>query len=66
MLLMNEGRVEQIGTPLEVYEKPKTLFVAGFIGSPSMNLIPVRLDPNGNQFILGESLPLPLNDFENI
>ena len=37
LLLMNEGRVEQIGTPLEVYEKPKTLFVAEFIGSPSMN-----------------------------
>ena len=63
---MNEGRVEQIGTPLEVYEKPQTLFVAGFIGSPSMNLIPVRLDPSGNQVILGESLPLPLNNFENI
>jgi len=66
LLLMNEGRVEQIGTPLEVYEKPKTLFVAEFIGSPSMNLIPVRLDPSGNQVILGESLPLPLNNFENI
>ena len=66
LLLMNEGRVEQIGTPLEVYEKPKTLFVAEFIGSPSMNLIPVRLDPSSNQVILGESLPLPLNNFENI
>ncbi len=66
LLLMNEGRVEQIGTPLEVYEKPKTLFVAEFIGSPSMNLIPVRLDPSGNQVILGESLSLPLNNFENI
>jgi sn-glycerol 3-phosphate transport system ATP-binding protein len=66
LLLMNEGRVEQIGTPLEVYEKPQTLFVAGFIGSPSMNLIPVRLDQSGNQVILGELLPLPLNNFENI
>ena len=65
LLLMNEGRVEQIGTPLEVYEKPKTLFVAEFIGSPSMNLIPVRLDPSGNQVILGESLSLPLTTFEN-
>ena len=66
LLLMNEGRVEQIGTPLEVYEKPQTLFVAGFIGSPSMNLIPVRLDPSGNRVILGESLSLPLKNFENI
>ena len=66
MLLINEGRVEQIGTPLEVCEKPTTLFGARFIGSPSINLIPVRLDPSGNQVILGESLSLPLNNFENI
>ena len=65
LLLMNEGRVEQIGTPLEVYEKPQTLFVAGFIGSPAMNLIPARFDANKNQAILGESLSLPLTTFEN-
>ena len=54
LMLMNEGRLEQIGTPLEVYEKPQTLFVAGFIGSPSMNLIPARLDASGDQAVLGE------------
>ena len=52
LLLMNEGRVEQIGTPLEVNEKPKVLFIAGFIISPSMKFIPVRLDQSGNQVIL--------------
>ena len=63
---MNEGRVEQIGTPLEVNEKPKVLFIAGFINSPSMKFLPVRLDQSGNQVILWESLLLPLNNFENI
>jgi ABC-type sugar transport systems, ATPase components len=40
LVLMNEGRIEQIGQPLQVYELPETLFVAGFIGSPPMNLVP--------------------------
>ena len=38
MIVMNAGRAEQIGTPLEVYERPQTLFAAQFIGSPSMNV----------------------------
>ena len=40
MIVMNAGRAEQVGAPLEVYAKPATTFVAGFIGSPPMNLIP--------------------------
>jgi sn-glycerol 3-phosphate transport system ATP-binding protein len=40
MIVMNAGRAEQIGKPLEVYAKPATTFVASFIGSPPMNLIP--------------------------
>ncbi|ALN71250.1 ABC transporter ATP-binding protein [Aureimonas sp. AU20] len=43
IVVMNGGRVEQIGTPLELYERPANLFVAGFIGSPAMNLLPGRL-----------------------
>lgn len=39
MIVMNSGRAEQIGTPLEVYERPQTLFAAQFIGSPSMNVL---------------------------
>lgn len=39
MIVMNDGVAEQIGTPLEVYESPQTLFAAQFIGSPSMNII---------------------------
>ena len=43
IVVMNEGRIEQIGTPQEIYEQPQSRFVAGFIGSPSMNFIPCRL-----------------------
>jgi sn-glycerol 3-phosphate transport system ATP-binding protein len=39
LVVMNAGLVEQIGTPIEVYDRPASLFVAGFIGSPPMNLI---------------------------
>ncbi|MBI2753495.1 MAG: sn-glycerol-3-phosphate import ATP-binding protein UgpC [Betaproteobacteria bacterium] len=51
MIVMNAGRTEQIGAPLEVYAKPATTFVAGFIGSPPMNLIPSKL--NGRDVLLG-------------
>jgi sn-glycerol 3-phosphate transport system ATP-binding protein len=40
MIVMNAGRAEQVGAPLEVYARPATTFVAGFIGSPAMNLVP--------------------------
>ncbi|MGF1447267.1 MAG: ABC transporter ATP-binding protein [Pikeienuella sp.] len=40
LVVMNEGKIEQVGTPLELYETPKSLFVAGFIGSPPMNILP--------------------------
>ena len=39
MIVMNAGIAEQIGTPLEVYETPRTLFAAQFIGSPAMNIV---------------------------
>src|SRR5712672_855964 len=39
MIVMNAGRAEQIGTPMDVYEDPQTMFVAGFIGSPAMNFM---------------------------
>lgn len=44
MVVMNKGIPEQIGTPVEVFEKPASIFVASFIGSPPMNLIPVQVD----------------------
>jgi sn-glycerol 3-phosphate transport system ATP-binding protein len=47
LVVMNAGRIEQIGTPTQVYEKPQTLFVAGFVGSPPMNLLNVHRDDRG-------------------
>ena len=43
IVVMNAGRVEQIGTPLELYDNPRNVFVATFMGSPSMNLLPGRI-----------------------
>ena len=40
LMVLNDGVVEQFGTPIELYYRPETIFVAGFIGSPSMNFIP--------------------------
>jgi len=58
MVVMNRGRIEQIGTPAAVYERPQTTFVAGFIGSPPMNLIVCRAD--GAQLTVeGDRMALP-------
>jgi len=43
IVVFNAGRIEQVGTPLELYERPANLFVAGFLGSPRMNLFPATL-----------------------
>ena len=60
MIVMNAGRIEQIGTPDEVYHRPATTFVAGFIGSPPMNLLEGQA--NGSRFTVGGvtlALPAP-------
>ncbi|MEM8801600.1 MAG: sn-glycerol-3-phosphate import ATP-binding protein UgpC [Pseudomonadota bacterium] len=49
IVVLNEGRVEQVGTPTEVYAKPASTFVASFIGAPPMNLLPAELSENGLQ-----------------
>ena len=58
MIVMNAGRIEQIGTPEQVYGRPASTFVAGFIGSPPMNLLTGRAD--GSRFTVGgQTLVLP-------
>jgi multiple sugar transport system ATP-binding protein len=62
IVVMRDGLVEQIGAPLDLYDRPANLFVAGFIGSPAMNFIEGAITVNGTaQFIAkgGMSLPLP-------
>src|ERR1019366_6365238 len=67
MLVLNAGHTEQIGAPLDVYNKPETVFVAGFIGSPPMNLIPGRIAPNGATLVADAEaqvrLPQPLASY---
>ncbi|MEO8715646.1 MAG: sn-glycerol-3-phosphate ABC transporter ATP-binding protein UgpC, partial [Acetobacteraceae bacterium] len=48
LLVMNQGRPAQLATPMEVFERPADLFVAGFIGAPAMNLLPARLVRDGS------------------
>jgi sn-glycerol 3-phosphate transport system ATP-binding protein len=47
IVVMNAGRIEQIGTPQTIYHRPETVFVAGFIGAPAMNLIDASMDGQG-------------------
>ena len=59
IVVMNGGRVEQIGSPLELYDRPANQFVAGFIGSPSMNFLPGTIEPGGFRADGGSLWPLP-------
>ncbi len=60
LIVMDKGYAAQIGSPLEVYEHPATMFVAGFIGSPAMNFLDVRLSPDGDSVELPGEIELPL------
>ncbi len=62
LMVLNDGRVEQLGTPIELYEKPASIFVAGFIGSPAMNLIPARIDDSGQKVKITDGAELPIGD----
>src|SRR5436190_34231 len=61
MIVMNAGRAEQIGTPMEVYENPATLFVAAFIGSPAMNCLPGAVSDSGQITLSGGGTLRPSN-----
>jgi multiple sugar transport system ATP-binding protein len=63
IVVMQGGVVEQVGAPLDLYDRPVNLFVAGFIGSPAMNFIPATVHRNGGVPVAmagdGTRLPLP-------
>ena len=65
IVVMNEGRIEQVATPQEMYDRPATRFVAGFIGSPAMNFISCRVEESGSGLMLslgnGPRLAVPPN-----
>jgi multiple sugar transport system ATP-binding protein len=62
IVIMNAGRMHQVGGPLDVYRFPKNLFVAGFLGNPPMNFIPTRIMANDSKLLVevGDmKLPVP-------
>ncbi|MFN4193351.1 MAG: ABC transporter ATP-binding protein [Tabrizicola sp.] len=61
LVVMNKGTIEQVGTPDEIYDRPASLYVAGFIGSPAMSFLPGRVDAGRQALVLesGAALPLP-------
>jgi multiple sugar transport system ATP-binding protein len=62
IVVLNAGRIEQVGSPLELYHRPKNLFVAKFIGSPTMNTLPVQRveEGDGPRFLLPGGAPIVL------
>ncbi len=59
IVVMHDGIIEQIGTPLELYDRPANLFVAGFIGSPAMNMLSGKL--SGGNFVSSDGTKIALN-----
>jgi sn-glycerol 3-phosphate transport system ATP-binding protein len=61
LVVMNKGTIEQIGTPDDIYQRPASLYVAGFIGNPAMNVLPGRITHDRKAIDLdhGRSIPLP-------
>ncbi len=75
IVLLREGIIEQSGSPLDLFERPVNRFVAGFLGAPSMNFIPVDIDhnaaalvlPDGQRVALSTSqLALGLGDYQRL
>jgi len=63
VVILNKGRIEQVGTPMEVYAEPANLFVAGFIGTPAMNMIPAEMaaDMSGRRSAVAAGASLPFD-----
>ena len=61
LVAMDNGDAAQIGSPLEVYQRPATVFVAGFIGSPAMNFVDAMVEEGGGAARLPGDIRLPLN-----
>ncbi len=66
MVILNRGRIEQVGPPAELYHRPATLYVALFLGSPAMNVLkPAAMDNDHAVLASGERLALPAGGFQS-
>lgn len=65
--LLNHGRIEQIGTPEQLYDTPQSVFVATFLGAPPMNLLDARVHSLSDALVVdiaGASIPLGINSVD--
>ncbi len=60
LMVLNEGVVEQLGTPIELYERPASLFVAEFIGSPSMNIMDAKIGAEGSSVDITKDISIAI------
>ena len=65
VVVMNAGRIEQVGAPIDLYERPANRFVAGFIGSPAMNFFTARI-ADGAVKLADQHLPLPARTAQHL
>jgi sn-glycerol 3-phosphate transport system ATP-binding protein len=61
LVIMNKGVIEQIGAPKDVYDRPASVFVAGFIGAPGLNLMPAEINADGASLNLGDGQRLAID-----
>lgn len=73
ILILNQGKIEQIGPPMEIYQRPASVFVAGFMAQEPMNLLPARWEASSQRIITEIGLELPMhsmpslqNDFQEL
>jgi len=66
IMILHEGKIQQIGNPIEIYNHPANPFVATFIGSPPMNLAEAELDELNSQLLIGNDLKLPMPEGDDL
>jgi len=64
IIVMNGGHVQQVGAPLDLYDHPANLFVAGFIGAPAMNMLSAKAA--GGLVHLADETPVPIQIADNV
>ncbi len=60
LVVINQGKIEQIGTPIDIYREPASVFVAGFIGSPAMNFLEALVADKGKALLIDDQTKIPL------